>query len=311
MYVYESHLGGGYFGSETPLSFEECYCRPPTSPQSSLRAGKKPCGTKPRRKPTLNGPETPTRVVGTTATTMATRTATMMVMRKATVLRPVIRITNKENRMNNNLTEIVFILDRSGSMQTLTDDTIGGFNSFIEKQKKEPGDAILTTVLFDDQYEILHDGVNLKDVKPLTREDYYARGMTAMMDAIGRTINTVDARIQKTPEQYRPGKVIFVITTDGYENASMEFSRARVKEMIQRQTAKYDWQFLFLGANMDAVSEAGTFGVCAAQSVTYAANSVGTKAVYDSLNSTISNYRSTGTIDASWKADIEATTSQI
>lgn len=213
--------------------------------------------------------------------------------------------------MNNNLTEIVFILDRSGSMQTLTDDTIGGFNSFIENQKREPGDAILTTVLFDDQYEILHDGVNLRDVKLLTREDYYARGMTAMMDAIGRTINTVDARIQKTPAQYRPGKVIFVITTDGYENASMEFNRARIKEMIQQQTAKYDWQFLFLGANMDAVSEAGTFGVSAAQSVTYAANSVGTKAVYDSLNATISNYRSTGMIDATWKTDIEATTSQL
>ena len=213
--------------------------------------------------------------------------------------------------MNNNLTEIVFILDRSGSMQTLTDDTIGGFNSFIEKQKKEPGDAILTTVLFDDQYEVLHDGVNLKDVKPLTREDYYARGMTAMMDAIGRTINTVDARIQKTPEQYRPGKVIFVITTDGYENASMEFNRARIKEMIQRQTAKYDWQFLFLGANMDAVSEAGTFGVCAAQSVTYAANSVGPRLSTTSLAATdfqLPFYRSP--FDASLEADTRGTTSQ-
>ena len=119
--------------------------------------------------------------------------------------------------MNNSLTEIVFILDRSGSMQTLTDDTIGGFNSFIEKQKQEPGDAILTTVLFDDQYEVLHDGVNLKDVKPLTREDYYARGMTAMMDAIGRTINTVDA-----------GAIPDVSLSDEYGKAVYAFYRAGV-----------------------------------------------------------------------------------
>ena len=211
--------------------------------------------------------------------------------------------------MNNNLTEIVFILDRSGSMQTLTDDTIGGFNSFIEKQKREPGDAILTTVLFDDQYEILHDGVNLRDVKPLTREDYYARGMTAMMDAIGRTINTVDARIQKTPAQYRPGKVIFVITTDGYENASMEFNRARIKEMIQQQTAKYDWQFLFLGANMDAVKEAARFGISSDRAVRFENDAQGVAVNYHVVSETVCRMRQAAcpaSIGAEWKEEIEA-----
>lgn len=121
--------------------------------------------------------------------------------------------------INTNLTEIVFILDRSGSMMSLTNDTIGGFNSFVEKQKNEPGEALLTTILFDDQYEILHNGMNLRDVQPMTKDQYWARGMTAMYDAIGKTINEVGRRLSDTTEEQRPGKVIFVITTDGLENA--------------------------------------------------------------------------------------------
>jgi len=135
--------------------------------------------------------------------------------------------------MKENLTEMVFILDRSGSMSNLTKDTIGGFNTMIENQKKEDGDAVLTTVLFDDMYELLHDGVNIQDVKELTNKEYYARGMTALLDAIGKTINTVGERLSKTKEENRPSKIIFVITTDGQENSSKEFTQKQIKEMIE------------------------------------------------------------------------------
>jgi len=135
--------------------------------------------------------------------------------------------------MKENLTEMVFILDRSGSMSNLTKDTIGGFNTMIENQKKEDGDAVLTTVLFDDMYELLHDGVNIQDVKELTNKEYYARGMTALLDAIGKTINTVGERLSKTKEEDRPSKIIFVITTDGQENSSKEFTQKQIKEMIE------------------------------------------------------------------------------
>ena len=163
--------------------------------------------------------------------------------------------------MKENLTEIVFILDRSGSMSSLTTDTIGGFNSFIDTQKQEDGEAILTTILFDDQYEILHNGVDIKTVKPLTSKEYSARGMTALLDAIGKTINTVGERLNKTNEDDKPSKVIFVITTDGQENSSKEFTQSKVKEMIEHQTNNYSWQFMFLGANIDAVSTAQSFGI--------------------------------------------------
>ena len=135
--------------------------------------------------------------------------------------------------MKNNLTEIVFILDRSGSMSRLVEDTIGGFNSFIETQKKEVGEAVLTTILFDDQYEILHNGVDIKNVKPMTTKEYSARGMTALLDAIGKTINNVGDRLNKTDDKDKPSKVIFVITTDGQENSSKEFTQKQIKEMIE------------------------------------------------------------------------------
>ena len=202
--------------------------------------------------------------------------------------------------MKKNLTEMVFILDRSGSMGHLVKDTIGGFNSMIEQQKNEDGDAYITTVLFDHEYEFLHDHVDIKDVQPITNKEYYARGMTALLDAVGRTIYSVGARLNDTPEDERPEKVIFVITTDGYENASQEFTKAGVKKMIEHQQEKYSWTFMFLGANMDAVGEAMSLGVNAQFARTYTASDIGTQSVYNAVSDTLSYARS---IDASNDGD--------
>ena len=207
--------------------------------------------------------------------------------------------------MKENLTEIVFILDRSGSMSSLTTDTIGGFNSFIDTQKQEDGEAILTTILFDDQYEILHNGVDIKTVKPLTSKEYSARGMTALLDAIGKTINTVGERLNKTNEDDKPSKVIFVITTDGQENSSKEFTQSKVKEMIEHQTNNYSWQFMFLGANIDAVSTAQSFGISGQFASNYTANSVGTDSLYRSVSKSVASYRSDGEISDNWNDEIK------
>lgn len=202
--------------------------------------------------------------------------------------------------MKKNLTEMVFILDRSGSMQSLTSDTIGGFNSMIESQKKEEGEAFVTTVLFDDQYELLHDHVDIQQIEPITNKEYYARGMTALLDAIGKTVNSIGSRLSGTPEDERPDKVIFVITTDGFENASREFDKSTIKEMIEHQQNKYSWTFIFLGANMDAVGEATSLGINASHSHTYTASAKGTSSVYASLDATMSCLRSVdyATVDA-------------
>lgn len=193
--------------------------------------------------------------------------------------------------MKKNLTEMVFILDRSGSMSHLVDDTIGGFNSMIDEQKKEDGDAYVTTVLFDGQYEMLHDHVNINDIQHITDKEYYARGMTALLDALGRTINSIGERLNNTQEDERPEKVIFVITTDGMENASREFTRSQVKEMIEHQQEKYSWTFIFLGANMDAVGEATSLGMNADFARTYTASDIGTQSVYNAVSSTLSYAR--------------------
>lgn len=205
--------------------------------------------------------------------------------------------------MKKDLTEIVFILDRSGSMSHLTLDTIGGYNSMIEKQKNEPGEAYVTTVLFDDEYEVLHDHVNIKEVYPITNKEYYARGYTALLDAVGKTINSIGSRLSATPEEERPEKVIFVITTDGIENSSSEFARHTVKDMIEHQQTKYSWTFMFLGANMDAVSEAASFGISAAYSKTYTASSIGTDAVYAATCDALTSLRS---MDSAMYCDVEA-----
>lgn len=205
--------------------------------------------------------------------------------------------------MKKNLTELVFILDRSGSMAGLAEETIGGYNSLIEKQKQEPGDAKVTTVLFDNRYEVLHDAVDIQRVEPMTSAQYYARGTTALMDAIGNTLNRVGARLAATPEEERPSQVIVVITTDGYENASVEFNKSQIKQMIEHQTNKYSWKFMFLGANIDAAQEAESIGIGRDWTAQYAATEIGTKSVYTCLDSAVSTLRATGDMEASLSAN--------
>lgn len=206
--------------------------------------------------------------------------------------------------MNNNLTEIVFILDRSGSMAGLEADTIGGYNAFIEKQKREPGEAQLTTILFDTDYDVIHDAVPLDEVEPLTSEHYFARGCTALMDAIGRTINAVGARLAATPEDERPGHVVFVITTDGYENSSREFTRDQIKGMVEHQTNVYNWQFLFLGADIDASQEASSIGI--SLSASHAHGSAGYHAMYCAVDTAVNSVRSGGTVTGDWADALNA-----
>ena len=215
--------------------------------------------------------------------------------------------------MKENLTELVFILDRSGSMSGLEADTIGGFNSMIQKQKKEEGEAIVSTVLFDDECDVIHDRVNISDVKKMTEEDYYVRGCTALLDAVGGAIHHIGNVHKYAREEDCPGKTLFVITTDGMENASKEYSFSKVKKMIQRQQEKYKWEFVFLGANIDAIEVAGNMGIKASRAVQYECDRVGTAINFQVLEETVSRVRkceSGATMsavfdDASWKSDIE------
>ncbi|NCA91954.1 VWA domain-containing protein [bacterium] len=207
--------------------------------------------------------------------------------------------------MKDNLTELVFILDRSGSMGGLEGDTIGGYNSFIGKQKAEDGEAFLSTVLFDDRFEVIHNRVDIKSVKPLTDKEYFVRGSTALLDSIGRGIDAIGIKLKGTPEAERPAKVLFVITTDGMENASREYSAKRVKEMIQHQTDKYGWEFLFLGANIDAIGVAQNMGIRAERAVRYNNDSRGVEMNYCVMSDAVSGFRRSKKIDDKWKAEIE------
>ena len=185
--------------------------------------------------------------------------------------------------MKKGLTELVFILDRSGSMAGLESDTIGGFNGMIQKQKKQKGKANVTTVLFDDRYDLIHDRFSLKTIRPMTEKEYYVRGCTALLDAVGKTIHKM-ANIQKhLPEKKRAEKVIFVIITDGMENASREYGYKEVKAMIEKEKETYGWEFLFLGANIDAVAEAGRMGIHADRSVTFQNDSQGIAVNYQAV----------------------------
>ena len=208
--------------------------------------------------------------------------------------------------MRENLTEMVFVLDRSGSMSGLAADTIGGFNELIEKQKKIEGDAYVTTVLFDHEYEVLHDHVALKEVAPLTDKEYFARGSTALLDAVGRTIDSVGARLAAAPEEERPEHVVFVITTDGMENASREYTAKQVREMVEHQQQKYSWQFVFLGANMDAVSEARNLGISAKYAADFTPSHSGVRKMYSmALDSVMSDKRTGVSLSADWKSALD------
>lgn len=203
------------------------------------------------------------------------------------------------------MTELVFILDRSGSMSGLEPDTIGGFNAMIEKQKKEPGECVVSTLLFDNDTEVIHDRVPLDKVPELTDEQYYVRGCTALLDAVGGAIHHIGnihkyARAEDVPE-----KTLFVITTDGMENASRHYNYERVKHMIERQQSKYGWEFLFLGANIDAAREAGRFGIDAGHAVDYHADREGTALNYEVLSATVAKVRSDGCLPKDWKDRID------
>lgn len=206
--------------------------------------------------------------------------------------------------MKNNLTEVVFILDRSGSMSGLEDDTIGGFNSMLKKQREEDGEANVTTVLFDDKIEMLHKRVNIKEIKNITSKDYYVRGCTALLDAIGHSINFM-INVQKNKKEEKAKNVLFIITTDGYENASKEYSYEKINKMITYEKEKYNWQFLFLGANIDAISTAKNFGISEEFASNYVSDEVGTQITYEVMNSVISNCRVNGVVDISWKSRVK------
>ena len=207
--------------------------------------------------------------------------------------------------MKKNLTELVFILDRSGSMQGLEKDTIGGFNSMLQKQAKVPGDAFVSTILFDDRAEVLHDRVKIQQVRPMTEEEYYVRGCTALLDAIGGAIHHIGNIHKYSRSEDVPEHTLFVITTDGMENASRRYSAQKVKNMIQRQKEKYGWEFLFLGANIDAVETAGHLGIAPDRAVNYHCDSVGTRLNYQVVGEAVAAVRCSAPIDAHWKDAID------
>lgn len=205
------------------------------------------------------------------------------------------------------MTELVFILDRSGSMSGLEKDTIGGFNSMLEKQRKEPGDAVISTVLFDNEMTVVHDRVPIDKVRPMTEEDYFVRGCTALLDAVGGAIHHIGNVHKYARKENVPEKTLFIITTDGMENASCKYSYSRVKKMIQREKEKYGWEFLFLGANIDAAAEAERFGIGADMAANYHCDSSGTGLNYEVLNEAISSVRcGSAPLDAGWKRKIDA-----
>ncbi len=207
--------------------------------------------------------------------------------------------------MMKNLTEIVFILDRSGSMAGLEDDTIGGFNAMIEKQKNEEGDAFVSTILFDNYIEVIHDRVDIRKVRPMTRRDYYVRGCTALLDAVGRTIRHIGNVHKYAREEDRPEKTLFVITTDGMENASREYSYERVRRMIEHEKEKYGWEFIFLGANIDAAREAARFGITEDRAVNYHADSVGTAVIYEAVSEAVCNVRASRPMSDEWRQRVD------
>ena len=207
--------------------------------------------------------------------------------------------------MKKNLTEIVFILDRSGSMSGLESDTIGGFNSMLAKQKREQGEALVSTVLFDNVCEVLHDRMEIGKIAPMTERDYTVRGCTALLDAIGGAIHHIGnihkyARAEDVPEH-----TLFVITTDGMENASRSYTAEKVKKMIERQKTKYGWEFLFLGANIDAVETARHFGIAPDRAANYRCDSKGTALNFEVLSETICAVRQSAPISANWKRRID------
>ena len=207
--------------------------------------------------------------------------------------------------MNDKLTEIVFILDRSGSMAGLEDDTIGGFNAFVEKQKQEEGEALLSAVLFANNSEVIYDRVDIRKVEPMSEQQYRVGGCTALLDAIGGAVHHIKNVHKYAREEDRPGRTIFVITTDGMENASRAYDYSEVQRMVKHEQEKHGWEFLFLGANMDAIAAARSFGIREDRAVRYKSDSVGTALNYRVVSDAVASVRRCRKIAGDWCAPVE------
>lgn len=204
------------------------------------------------------------------------------------------------------MTELVFILDRSGSMAGLEKDTIGGFNAMLEKQRKEPGDAVVSTVLFDHETQVIHDRIAIADVPDLTEKEYFVRGSTALLDAVGGAIHHIGNVHKYARREDVPEKTLFIITTDGMENASRYYTYQKVRHMIERQKKRYGWEFIFLGANIDAVEEAGKFGIEESMAANYHCDKIGTTLNYEVVSEAITQVRASGApLAADWKRKID------
>lgn len=207
--------------------------------------------------------------------------------------------------MKKGLTELVFILDKSGSMGGLETDTIGGYNSMLEKQKEVAGECRITTVLFDNNYELLHDRIDIKAVSPITEKEYQVCGSTALLDAIGRTIGKIGNAQKQTADDYRAEKVMFVIITDGEENSSREYSAERIRQMIEHQKKLYGWEFIFLGANIDAVETAGRFGISPDRAQNYHADSEGVELNFSVMSKAVASFREYAAMPEDWNDEIQ------
>lgn len=207
--------------------------------------------------------------------------------------------------MKKDLMELVFILDRSGSMAGLESDTIGGYNTMLKKQKEAEGEAVVTTVLFDDKFELFHDRINLKGIKPITEKEYFVRGSTALLDALGKSLQKIIHAQQNTMDEQKAEKVLFVITTDGQENASIEYGYKQIKTMIEKQKKEFNWEFIFLGANIDATAEARKFGIDEDRVAQYHNDPEGIEVNYDAVSEAISQLRANEWISPNWKKTID------
>ena len=207
--------------------------------------------------------------------------------------------------MKMGLTELVFILDKSGSMGGMETDTIGGYNTMLKKQQTVDGECHITTVLFDNNYELLHDRIDIKAVSPITEKEYQVGGSTALLDAIGRTIHKIGNAQNHTADDYRAEKVMFIIITDGEENSSREYSSEKVKAQIERQKTKYGWEFIFLGANIDAVETAGWFGISADRAQNYHADSEGIELNFRVMSEAVATFRECSAMPEGWNDEIQ------
>lgn len=209
--------------------------------------------------------------------------------------------------MKTNYTDITVVIDRSGSMQNIANDTRGGFNRFVADQKRVPGEATITVDIFDHEFETIVDAKPIAKCPDLNEKNYVPRGYTALLDAVGRAINSTGIRLAKMDESQRPEKVVFVIITDGLENCSKEFTKAKVRDMIKLQQDTYKWEFVFLGANQDAFSEAADYGMKSGSGMTFAANSVGTQSLYSSVSANLTGLRTKTKRDMTFTAaDLQA-----